>query len=110
MSDQLTCPLCNKQVPFTLVPHIRDDHSVDPLALRSQFPNQALHSAGFAEFVKSRSVSKRDGTLSFQLDVAGAPMTARYGVDHPLIPATDTTFVWTDPHRDLWGYRRVPGG
>ena len=101
MSDQLTCPLCTKKFPFTLIPHIRDDHSVDPLAFRSQFPEQALHAPGFAAFVKERSVAKRDDALNYQLDVAGSPMTARYGVDHPLIPAADTTFVWTDPCRDV---------
>lgn len=28
-------------------------------------------------------------------------MTGRYGVDHPLIPQADPTFVWTEPCRDV---------
>ena len=28
-------------------------------------------------------------------------MTARYGVEHPLIPQPDPTFVWTEPARDV---------
>lgn len=101
MSDRLICPLCGQKAEYTLLSHLRDDHKVELDAFRKQFPQQTLHSATFASFVSTRGVRKREGVLQFQLDVAGAAMTARYGVDHPLIPTADPTFVWTDPCRDV---------
>lgn len=101
MSDQLTCPLCGRKVEITLIPHLRDDHKVEPEAIKKQFPKQPLYTANFAGFVKSRGVRKIGEILNYQLDVAGTKMTARYGVDHPLIPDHDQTFVWTDPCKDV---------
>ncbi|HOW73762.1 MAG TPA: AAA family ATPase [Phycisphaerae bacterium] len=101
MSDQLTCPLCAQSVAMTLIPHLRSEHKIEPEVFRARFPEQALCSAEFASFLKEQNVRRQDGVLHYQLDVAGCPMTARYGVDHPLIPEPDPTFVWTEPARDV---------
>lgn len=101
MSDQLTCPLCNQSVALTLINHLRDEHKVDPEAFRKQFPRQPVHAPAFASFIAQRNVQKHDDLLHFQLDVAGVPMTARYGIEHPLIPPSDPTFVWTEPCKDV---------
>lgn len=101
MSEKLTCPLCNQGVDFTLLNHLRDDHKVDPEAFRRQFPQQPVHAQAFASFIAGRNVRKTDGVLHFQLDVASVPMTARYGIEHPLVPSPDPTFVWTEPCKDV---------
>ena len=101
MPDIITCPLCGHNEPFTLINHVRTEHKVEPENFRAQFPEQPLCSNEFASFLLERAVRRQDGMLNYQLDVAGAPMTARYGVDHPLIPEPDPTFVWTDPCRDV---------
>lgn len=101
MSDQMTCPLCGRKFEFTLVPHLRDDHKVELEAIKKQFPEQPFHTPNFASFVKTKSVKKFDGVVHYQLDVAGATMTARFGNDHPLIPEPDPTFVWTEPCKDV---------
>jgi len=101
MSDQLTCPLCAHSAPFTLIPHLRAEHKIEPEVFRVRFPEQPLCTAAFAEFLRDRQVRRTNDVLHYQLDVAGTPMTARYGVDHPLIPEPDPTFVWTDQARDV---------
>lgn len=101
MSDSITCPLCMQDVPFSLAGHLREQHNVDAEAFRKQFPQQPMHSAGFAEFISSRSVSKCGGVLHYQLDVAGTAMTARHSQAHPLIPQPDPTFVWTDACKEV---------
>lgn len=101
MSEQLTCPLCAQSVEFTLVPHLRDQHKIAPQVFRERFPEQALCTHDFAGFLAKRKVHKCEGVLHYQLEVAGCPMTARYGVEHPLIPEPDPTFVWTEPARDV---------
>lgn len=101
MSNRLTCPLCGESIEFTLVPHLRDDHKVEPEMFRRQFPDKPMHSVGFTGFVNSSEVRRQGNLLHYKLDVAGTRMTARHGVDHQLIPASDPTFVWTDPCRDV---------
>lgn len=101
MSDKLTCPLCAHSVPLTLVPHLRDQHKIEPQVFRERFPEQALCTTDFADFLASRKVRKTEGVLHYQLNVAGCPMTARHGVEHPLIPEPDPTFVWTEPAKDV---------
>lgn len=101
MSDTLTCPICGHKSQFTLVPHLRDQHQIELEAFGRQYPQQPLHSPAFAAFVAERNVTRRDGVLHYQLDVAGTRMTARHGVNHPLIPDVDPTFVWTPPCRDV---------
>lgn len=101
MSDRLTCPLCGHNESFTLITHLRNNHRVEPDALRRQFPEQALANDELCRFLGGRRVQRRNGILHYQLDVAGTPMTARYGLEHPLIPESDPTFVWTDPCRDV---------
>lgn len=101
MSDRLACPLCGQKSEFTLLPHLRGDHKVELEAFRKQFPQQPLHSEAFIRFVTARGVCKHEDILHYQLDIAGASMTARYGVDLPLIPTPDPTFVWTEPCRDV---------
>ena len=101
MSDQLTCPLCAHSAPLTLIPHLRDQHKIEPQVFRERFPEQALCTANFAGFLTSRKVRKNEGVLHYQLDVAGCSMTARYGMEHSLIPAPDPTFVWTEQARDV---------
>ena len=101
MSEQLTCPLCGQYVEFTLINHLRDEHKVSPESFRRQFSEQPLHSPAFASLVMTHDVRKRDGILHYQMDVAGTRMTARHGVQHPLIPSADPTFVWTDPCKDV---------
>jgi len=101
MTEQITCPLCGQKERFTLINHLRSEHKVEPEAFRAQFPEQALAGETFAGFLSERNVSRRDTVLHYQLDVAGTPMTARFGVDHALIPTPDPTFVWTEPCRDM---------
>ena len=101
MPDQLTCPLCAQSVDHTLIPHLRDEHKIEPEVFRQRFPEQPLAAENFAGFMAARNVRKTDGVLCHQLDVAGCPMTAHYGVEHPLIPEPDPTFMWTDPCRDV---------
>ena len=101
MSDQLTCPLCAQSEAFTLIPHLRDEHKIGPDVFRQRFPEQSLATEAFASFLADRNVHKNGGVLCHRLDVAGCPMTACYGVEHPLIPEPDSTFVWTDQARDV---------
>ncbi|GMU20514.1 MAG: hypothetical protein AMXMBFR13_06110 [Phycisphaerae bacterium] len=101
MSDQLQCPLCAQSVELTLIPHLRDEHKIEPDVFRQRFPEQPLATEAFACFLVDRSVHKNNGVLCHQLDVAGCPMTARFGIEHPLIPKADPTFVWTDQARDV---------
>ena len=92
MSDELTCPLCAQSEAMTLIPHLRQVHKIEPEVFRVRFPEQRLCTDGFASFLATRQVRKVDSALHYQLDVAGCLMTARYGVDHPLIPEPDPTF------------------
>jgi cobaltochelatase CobS len=101
MLEQLTCPLCAHTESMTLIPHLRTEHKIEPDVFARQFPEQALATPGFAAFLAQRQVSRAEDVLHYQLDVAGTAMTARYGADHPLIPQSDTTFVWTEPCRDV---------
>lgn len=101
MSDPLKCPLCGRSEKLTLIPHLRNEHNVEPEAIHEQFPEQALATAEFAAFLNDRRVNRRAGVLRYQVDVAGATMTAAYGVAHPLIPTPDATFAWTKPCRDV---------
>lgn len=101
MSKKLECPLCGKTEEISLAIHLRSDHSVTLEAFRRQFPEQPIHGEAFASFVASRNVRKVGDALHYQLDIAGTGMTARHGVDHPLVPSADATFVWTDPCRDV---------
>ena len=101
MSDQLTCPLCAESETHTLIAHLREVHKIEPEVFRQQFPEQVLCTAPFAGFLAERQVNKADGVLHYQLDVAGCPMTARHGIEHPLVPEPDPTFIWTDAARDV---------
>ena len=101
MSDQLTCPLCAQSLAHTLIPHLRSEHKIEPEVFRARFPEQSLSTDSFTGFLSERDVHKAGNILNYQLDVAGTRMTARYGVDHPLIPEPDPTFVWTEPARDV---------
>jgi len=101
MSEKLTCPLCGHNETLTLIPHLRNEHKVEPEALRQQFPEQALANDELCRFLSDRRVQRRSGVLHYQADVAGTPMTARYGVEDPLIPQSDPTFAWTDPCKDV---------
>lgn len=101
MSDQLVCPLCAHSAPLTLIPHLRSEHKIEPEVFRVRFPEQPLSTATFSEFLRDHQVRRTSDVLHYQLDVAGCPMSARYGVDHPLIPKADPTFVWTEPARDV---------
>jgi len=101
MSDQLTCPLCAQSMELTLIPHLREEHKIEPDVFRERFPEQTLCTDGFAGFLAERGVCKADNVLHYQLDVAGCPMSARYDVEHPLIPEPDSTFVWTDQAKDV---------
>lgn len=101
MSEQLTCPLCAHRAEHTLIPHLRAEHKIEPGVFRERFPEQALCTNGFASFVTQRRVRKVENVLHYQLEVAGCPMTARFGVDHALIPQPDPTFMWTEPARDV---------
>lgn len=101
MSDQLNCPLCAQSVALTLIPHLRDQHKIEPEVFRTRFPEQPLCTAGFAEFLRDHQLQRVGNILHYQFDVAGAGMTARYGVEHALIPEPDPTFIWTDQARDV---------
>jgi len=101
MLDELVCPLCGQTESFTLINHVRSVHTVAPEVFRNRFPEQPLCTDTFAAFLTERKVRNRNGILHYELDVAGAMMTARYGVEHPLIPEPDAPFVWTDPCRDV---------
>lgn len=101
MSDQVTCPLCGHTEPFTLIPHLRGEHKVELETVRERFPEQELCTPAFASFLAERNVRRRNNILHYQLDVAGTPMTARYGVEHPLIPEPDASFMMTDPCQDV---------
>ena len=89
MSETLTCPLCGLTERFTLVQHLRTAHGSEPGDFQTRFPAHALHSAEFSAFVKEHGVARHDAVLHFQLNVAGVRMTARFGVDHPLVPKPD---------------------
>ncbi len=101
MSDHLSCPLCAQSVAMTLIPHLRSDHKIEPEVFRTRFPEHPLCSERFAGFLAAHNVRKVNECLHYRLDVAGCPMTARYGIEHPLIPQPDPTFVWTEPSRDV---------
>ena len=101
MTEQVTCPLCGHNETYTLITHLRNQHNVEPEMFRSQFPEHPLCGPSFASFLGKRHVHRRNGVLHYQLNVAGAPMTARYGVQHPLVPGPDQTFVWTEPCKDV---------
>lgn len=101
MSETLTCPLCGHTERLTLVHHLRTAHRTEPETFQTKFAGHALHSAEFGAFVKENAVQRRDGVLYYKLDVAGTRMTARHGVDHPLVPHPDSTFVWTEPCKDV---------
>lgn len=101
MSEKLMCPLCGRNEPYSLIPHLRNDHSVEPETIRSQFPNQEFASVGFSHFLAERRVSSQNGMLNYQLSVAGTSMTARHGVTDSLIPEPDPTFMMTDPCGDV---------
>ena len=101
MSEELTCPLCAQSVDHTLIPHLRDEHKIELEVLRERSPEQPIASEDFAGFLAARNVRRTDGVLCHQLDVAGYPMSARYGVEHPLIPDPDPTFIWTDQAKDV---------
>jgi len=101
MSEKLTCPLCAQSVELTLIPHLRDEHKIEPEVFQKQFLEQPLAVDEFAGFVADRSVHKAEGVLCHKLDVAGYPMTARFGIEHHLIPELDPTFVWTDQAKDV---------
>ena len=101
MSEQIVCPLCAHRAPFTLIPHLRAEHKIEPEVFRVRFPEQPLCTAGFSAFLRDHQVRRTSDILHYRLDVAGCPMTARHGVDHPLVPEPDPTFVWTAPARDV---------
>lgn len=101
MSETLTCPLCGQTERFTLVHHLRAAHQTEPEAFQAKFAGHALHSAGFSAFVKEHGVQRHEDVLHFQLDVAGVRMTASFGVNHPLIPQPDPTFIWTEACKDV---------
>lgn len=101
MADTLTCPLCGHIENLTLIPHLRNNHQVELTSFQSKFPEQALFTPAFQTFLKNKQVSRENDVLHYQLDVAGTKMTARHGVEHPLVPKPDPTFVWTDPCRDV---------
>jgi cobaltochelatase CobS len=101
MSEQLTCPLCAHTEELTLIPHLRNEHKIEPDIIARQFPEQALASPSFATFLPNAKSVAQTACLHYQLDVAGTPMTARFQADHPLIPRPDDTFVWTEPCRDV---------
>ena len=71
MSEKLTCPLCGHNETFTLIPHVRNEHKVEPDALRRQFPEQALANDELCRFISERRVQRRSGILRYQLPVAG---------------------------------------
>jgi hypothetical protein len=71
MSEKLTCPLCGHNETSTLIPHLRNEHKVEPEALRSQFPEQALACDELCRFLSERRVQRRSGILRYQLHVAG---------------------------------------
>jgi cobaltochelatase CobS len=101
MTDQLNCPICGHATKLTLINHVREEHKMERAVFRDRFPEQALSVPEFASFLGDRRVQRHDGVLHYQLDVAGTMMTARYGIDHSLIPESDPTFVWTDTCRDV---------
>lgn len=101
MDDSVTCPICGHTERLTMVHHLRTAHSMEPQLFQQKFGEHAVHSAGFSAFVKEHGVRRLEGVLHFQMEVAGVRMTARFGADHPLIPQSDPTFVWTDPCRDV---------
>ena len=101
MANELTCPLCAHTERHALIPHLRADHKIEPELFRKQFPEQPLCSSEFAGFLAERNVHRHGDVLCYQLDVAGASMTARFGVEDQLIPEPDPTFVWTEPCRDV---------
>jgi len=101
MSDQLTCPLCAQCVAHTLIPHLREEHRIEPAVFRQRFGEQPMATEGFATFLADRKVHRRGDILHHEVSVAGCPMSARYGVDDPLVPEVDPTFVWTDAARDV---------
>jgi len=86
---------------MTLITHLRNEHNVEPEAIQAQFPEQALATGEFGAFLHDRNVNRVAGVLRYQIDVAGAAMTASFGIEHPLVPREDPTFVWTEPCRDV---------
>ena len=101
MSETLTCPLCGHTERFTLVHHLRTAHRTESETFQTKFPGHALHSAELGAFVKEHGVQRHEDMLHLQLDVAGVRMTARFGVNHPLIPQSDPTFIWTEACKDV---------
>ena len=95
MSDQLSCPLCAQSVAMTLIPHLRSDHKIEPEVFRTRFPEHPLCSERFAGFLAAHNVRKVNERLHSRLEVAGCPMTTRYGIEHLLIPPPAT---WPRPH------------
>ncbi|HPD31257.1 MAG TPA: hypothetical protein PLL20_14795 [Phycisphaerae bacterium] len=83
-----------------LIPHLRTDHKIEPEVFRARFPEHPLCSERFAGFLAAHNVRKVNECLHYRLEVAGCPMTARYGVEHPLIPQPDPTFVWPLTRRE----------
>jgi len=101
MSETLTCPLCGQTERLTLAHHLRTAHRIEPETFQAKFAGHALHSAEFGAFVKEHGVQRQEDVLHYQLDVVGVRMTARFGVDHPLVPTPDPTFVWTEVCKDV---------
>lgn len=101
MTEQIACPLCAHNVSHTLIPHLRDEHKIEPDVFRQRFPEQSLCTSEFGLFLDQHKVRREGGILHHQIEVAGVPMSATYGLDHPLIPEPDPTFIWTDAMRDV---------
>jgi hypothetical protein len=59
-----------------------------------------LSTVSFIHCLVSRVGARHPHAMS-QEPRASCPMTARYGIEHPLIPQPDLTFVWTEPARDV---------
>jgi hypothetical protein len=84
MAEKLMCPICAHDMAFTLIPHLRSEHGIEPEAFRARFPEQPLCTDDFTEFLRDHEVRRVNDVLHYQLDVAGTRMTARYDVDHGL--------------------------
>ena len=71
MSEKLTCPLCGHNETFTLITHLRNEHKVEPEALRRQFPEQALASDKLCRFLSERRVQRRSGIVRVDRPMQG---------------------------------------